>query len=505
MTNASAIQAIAQAVEGTMGPKGLDTMLVDSFGEVVITNAGVTILEKMDVNHPAAKMLINVARAQQEAIGDGTTTATIMAGALISEGVNQVARGVPVARVIEGLRRGLKGALESIEGRARHIDDLNDPIIYRIAYVSGRENEDIATLVVEAARLIGREKLLSEDFKLADTVLAKDGAKNEVFMGVVLGKQRMSKQMPARVSEASILIIDDALEPEELGDEALSTEAGFNKYMELQAEFRHNLQKMIDLGADVVLSARGVADLAEEMLADSGVMLVNRVPARELRRVAEHTGARMIKRTALKKDSEELARYLGHAELVYEDERLEHVRVLGGSGRPMATVLVGAATREVVGERERIAKDAASSVQAAIAGGYVPGGGAIELAAAKDVDRLRDQVKGMAAYGVDCVSSALKRPLSQIVQNAGFNPLEKVEDAISAQAQQNKDSLAINCDSGEVADMLQMGVVDPAPVKLHAVRAAGEIAEAILRIDTIIKKRDDIPGRDVQRSRSTDL
>ncbi|HSL93561.1 MAG TPA: TCP-1/cpn60 chaperonin family protein, partial [Bacillota bacterium] len=157
-----------------------------------------------------------------------------------------------------------------------------------------------------------------------------------------------------------------------------------------------------------------------------------------------------------------------------------------------------------VGERERIAKDAASSVQAAIAGGYVPGGGAIELAAAKDVDRLRDQVKGMAAYGVDCVVVALKRPLAQIVQNAGFNPLEKVEDVISAQARENTDSLAINCDSGEVADMLYMGVVDPALVKLHAVRAAGEIAEAILRIDTIIKKRDDSPTRDMQRSRSTD-
>lgn len=505
MTNAAAISAIAQAVEGTMGPKGLDTMLVDSFGEVVITNAGVTILEKMDVNHPAARMLINVARAQQEAIGDGTTTATIMAGALINEGVIQVSRGVPVARVIEGLRFGLKGALASIEKRARAIEDLSDETLFRIAFVSGREHEDIAHLVVEAARLIGRDKLLSEEFKLADTVLAKDGARNEVFMGVVLGKQRLNKQMPAKVARASIIAIDDALEPEELGDEALSTEAGFNKYMEIQAEFRHNLQKIIDLKANVVLVARGVSDVAEEMLSDAGLMISSRIPARELRRVAEHTGARMIKRSALKKDAAELVRYLGQADEICEDERLEHVRVLGGKGRPMATVLVGAATREVVGERERIAKDAASSVQAAVVGGYVPGGGSIELAAAKDVERMRDQVKGMAAYGVDCVSAALKRPLAQIVQNAGFNPLEKVEDVIAAQSRENRDSLAINCDSGDVADMLSMGVVDPALVKLHAVRAAGEIAEAILRIDTIIKKRDDLAGRDATRHRATEM
>lgn len=505
MTNSNAIQAIAQAVEGTMGPKGLDTMLVDSFGEVVITNAGVTILEKMDVNHPAARMLINVARAQQEAIGDGTTTATIMAGALISEGVTQVARGVPVARVIEGMRHGLKAAVQSIEERARKVDDLSDPVLYRIAFVSGREHEDIATLVVEAAKLTGKDKLLSSNFKLADTILAQDGAENEVFLGVVIGKQRMNKQMPATVSQLSVLVIDDALEPEEIGDEALSTEAGFSKYMEFQTDFRENIQKIVDLGVKLVLVGRGTSESAEEMLTDAGIMVVSRVASRELRRVCDHVGARMLKRTTLKKDTGELAKYLGTADLVAEDERLSHIRILGGAGKPMATVLVGAATREVVGERERIAKDSASSLQAAVLGGYVPGGGAIEIAVAKDVERVRDNVKGMAAYGVDCVSNALRRPLAQIVQNAGFNPLEKVEDVISAQAQQKKDSLAINCDSGEVADMLELGVVDPALVKLYAVKAAGEIAEAILRIDTIIKKRDDLPPRDGQRARSTDF
>jgi chaperonin GroEL (HSP60 family) len=169
------------------------------------------------------------------------------------------------------------------------------------------------------------------------------------------------------------------------------------------------------------------------------------------------------------------------------------VRVLGGIGKAIATILVGASTAEVVGERERIAKDAASSVQAAVRGGIVPGGGAIEIAAARDIMKLRDQLKGMSAYGLDCVVEALKQPLAQIIENAGFNPLEKVEETLAAQANENNDCLTIDCDTGLVTDLFEQGIIDPTLVKLHALKAAGEVAEAILRIDTIIKKRDQEP------------
>lgn len=491
MTNATAIQAIAGAVEGTIGPKGLDTMLVDRFGDVTITNAGVTILDKMEVNHPAARMLINAAKAQQEEIGDGTTTATIMAGALVAEGVNQVVRGVPVARVIEGLRAGLRVALASFERRSRPLQGLDDSVLRQVAYVAGREHDDIADLVAQAVRLIGLEKMQDKAFKLADTIVAQEGAANEVFMGVTIDRQRLNKQMPKELANAKLLVVDDALEPEEIEDEALGTETGFARYLELQREFKTNIAKLIAMGVNLILVDRGVHGLAEEMLADADVMVMSRVASRELRRAAEHCGARTIKRTGLTKGESELARYLGSAEQVLEDEKLGQIRILGGAGKPMATVLVGAATSEVVGERQRIAKDAASAVQAAARGGYVPGGGAIELAVSRDVERGRDTIKGMAAYGLDCVSSALRKPLAQIVANAGFNPLEKVEDVIAAQVEQANDSLAINCDSGELADMLELGVIDPTLVKIHALKAAGEIAEAILRIDTIIKKKDE--------------
>jgi len=167
------------------------------------------------------------------------------------------------------------------------------------------------------------------------------------------------------------------------------------------------------------------------------------------------------------------------------------LRVLARAGEPMATMLVGAATPEVREERRRVAEDAACAVQAALRGGVTAGGGAAELAAIADVEAARGAAGAMAAYGADCVLAALRAPLAQMVANAGFNPLEKVEAVLAAMARENSAALAIHCDTGEVTDMLALGVVDPAPVKIHALRAAGEVAEAILRINTIIRKRED--------------
>lgn len=494
LTNANAIRAIASAVEGTLGPKGLDTMLVDNFGDVVITNDGVTILTMMEANHPAARMLINIAKAQQEEIGDGTTTATVLAGALVGAGFEQVAKGVPVARVIEGLRVGLQSAFEAMRRQTRRIDGLADPVVRQVALVAGRDHEDIADLVVRAAALIGEEKLNDPTFKFSETVVAEEGADNQVFMGVILNKERKNRQMPKDLEQVKVLMIDDALEPEEIDGDALGTETGFSRYLQLQAEFKENIGKIVSLGVSLVLADRGVDDAAEEVLTDHGVMVIQRVAGKELRKAAELTGAKMIKRTGLKKTVDELAKYLGYADKVAGEEKLEQVWLMGGKGKPMATVLVGAATAEVVGERERIAKDAASSLQAAVQSGVVPGGGSMELAVARELEKVREGIRGMVAYGVDCVADALKRPMAQIVANAGFNPLEKLGDVIAAQAETGKCSLAIDCDSGLVADMYEIGVVDPANVKIYALKAAGEVAEAILRIDTIIKKREEKEG-----------
>jgi chaperonin GroEL (HSP60 family) len=501
LTNVNAVRAIASAVEGTLGPKGLNTMLVDRFGDVTITNDGITILEKMEANHPAARLVINTAKAQEDEVGDGTTTATIMAGALVAEGFNQVVKGVPVTRIVEGIRFGIARAIEEVSSRSSPIAGLDDPALLRVATIAGREDAGIARLVVDAAKMIGREKLLEPGFKLADTVVSEEGASNEAFRGVIVDKEPLNDQMPKDLSGVTVLVLDDALEPEEVEDEALATESGFKKLLEYQQDFRQHLDKLVGLDVKLIVADRGVDDGAEDTLTDAGVTVLNRVASRDWRKVADHCGARPVKRGVLRKPAEDIRRYLGQAERVWVDQELEHVRVVGGRGKPMATILVGAATREVVEERERIARDAASAVQSAVRGGVVPGGGAVEMAALAGVRRARKEVKGMAAYGIDCVLEALRRPLAQIVQNAGFNALEKVGEVEAAQADGQHPEIAVDCDTGAVRSMLELGVIDPTVVKIHALRAAGEIAEAILRINTIIKKRDEGPEAQAQSGR----
>ncbi|NPV80419.1 MAG: chaperonin [Firmicutes bacterium] len=491
ITNSAAVRAVVASVEGTIGPKGLDTMLVDKFGDVVITNDGCTILSRMEANHPAARMLINVAEAQQDEVGDGTTTASILAGALISNGVEQISRGVPVARVIEGIRQGVDSAIEMIKRSSRQVRGLDDHVLRQVALTSARGCQDLADLALQAARLVGEEKLRDPAFRLRDIIMAQEGAASEAFLGVVIDKGRMNKAMPRSKKDVWILILDDAMEPEPIESEALSTEAGFRRYLQLQESFKENLQKIIDLDIGLVVTCRGISEVAEEALVDAGIMAIERVSSREMRALAEHTGARPIKRRSLSRSKEEIRSYLGHAESVSEDERFSYIKILGGAGQPMATILVGAATDEVVGERERIAQDAASSVQAALIHGIVPGGGSIEIAAARALQKLRHTVCGMVGYGLDCVIDALKRPLSQIVTNAGFNALEKVEQAVSSQERLGKDSIGVDCDTGEIVDMAELGIFDPTLVKCYALKAAGEVAEAILRIDKIIRKREE--------------
>ncbi len=493
--NAAAVAAVCSAVEGTLGPKGLNCMLVDRFGDVTITNDGSTILDKIDAKHPAARILIQVAKAQDREVGDGTTTATLLASALIGAGVDRVRQGVPVSKLIEGLRAGVAAARTALEGMAVPIADLDDPLLRQAALIAGREDEVTARLAVEAASASPRARLLEDPaFRLREQVLAKEGAESQLIPGLVVDKEPLNRQMPRELCPARILLLDDALEAEEIGEEALGTEAGFKRYLQLQEDFKRDLARLAALGSVAVFVRKGVADAAEEALTAAGALVVRRMLARDLARLAEHTGARVIKRSGLQRSPEDLQRCLGEAESVVHDEKLEHIRVTGGGGQQTATILVGAAAREVREERQRIAEDAAAAVQAALTSGVVPGGGAAELGAIREVQKARESLGGMAAYGADCVVEALKRPLAQIVANAGFNPLEKVEEVLARQAQEGLPVWGVDCGTGQVVDMVQAGVVDPLAVKLYALAAAAEVAEAILRINTIIRKREEPPG-----------
>ena len=491
LNNASAIRAICSAVEGTLGPKGLDTMLVGPHGEVLVTNDGATILERMDVSHPAAKMLVQVAKAQQETIGDGTTTATVLAGALVAEGVAQVTRGVPVAKVVQGIQEGVRFAAERLSARARSVEGTGDPRLFRIAYVAGREQQDIAELVIDAAQAIGT-RMLEEEFRFADLIASHERQASEVWNGLLLEQKPLHPHLfETEIAGPGILVLQDALEPEKLDEEALMTEAGFQTYLRLKERFADNLRKLAELGVRLIALDRGADPEAEQFCADCGIMVLPRVPRRTLKRLCEHTGAVPVKRSALNRTPEQLAGLIGRCGGAFYDSRIDRIRIYGGAGRPTATVLVGASTREVAGERARIAKDAAAAVQAALKGGFLPGGGSVEVAVAHELDQYRMKMSGLESFGMSAVAEALRKPLSQIVQNAGFNPLEKLEAVKTAQLAEQSDSLGIDCDTGSVADCAAMGVIDPAPVKVHALKAAGEVACAVLRIQTVIKMKSE--------------
>lgn len=489
--NAQAVRALMQAVEGTIGPKGLDTMLLDQFGSVTITNDGMTILEMMEVKHPVAKMLINAVKSQQETTGDGTTTTALYAGEMILSGIERINQGVPVAQIIKGIREGLLMAESEWHKEKISLDFSAASELKQIAQVAAREYADIADLISEAAQQIGEKRLKDERFSFAESIKAKIGAQGEVFNGIVLSKSRYDKQMPAKLSgEVRVLVIDDALESEEFDDKALATESGFREYMKLKDEFRDNVEKIIQSGAKLVLVDRGVDEQAAERLADNDIMLISRIPHKELEEAARHTGAKMLKRTGLKKDLSEIQAALGQIGAVEDDESMGLTKLSAGAGEERATVIIGATTEEIVGERERIAKDAAAAVQAAVQKGVVSGGGSAELAVAAALEERKSELSGMSVYGLECVINALRKPFMQIVKNAGFNPLEKLGDVAKAQSEKHNHHLAINCDSGLLGDMYEEGVIDPLYVKTHALQAAGEVATAILKINIIIKKKE---------------
>ncbi|MDD4171778.1 MAG: TCP-1/cpn60 chaperonin family protein, partial [Syntrophomonas sp.] len=277
---------------------------------------------------------------------------------------------------------------------------------------------------------------------------------------------------------------------EEIDSEARSTEAGFQYYLQNKKQYEANLRKICAMGVNLVLVDRSIDDLGEQIFTEAGVIAIHRVSRRELEKVCLHTGARKIKRSGLNRPEEQLGGYLGHAARVQVNDKLGHTCLFEGTGEAQATVLIGAATEEVVDEKERIARDAAAAVQAALQQGVVPGGGAIEIWMAKQLEGLARDLKGMTSYGVLVVKESLLRPFACIAANAGFNPLEKMGDVIAEQNQTGLDSITIECDTGNLIDAFVEGIVDPTLVKAHAIKTAGEVAVAILRINTIIKMKD---------------
>lgn len=485
--NIYAIKALVSAVEGTLGPKGMDCMLVDDDGNFLITNDGVSILMEMDISHPAAMMMIHAAYAQQLEMGDGTTTMSVIAGQILESALYYIQKGVPVQKLIEGIKYGIDKAIAFIQSKSVPINHKNFEMLKDIACVAGRGNREIVDLIYQAVQYIQEERLVDEGFKLASIIETFENVENKVIEGIIVNKKPLNKELNDVVNNIKIMVIDDALQPEILNEELMNTESGFNRYMENRKRFEKWIHKLIEMNIGAIFIDRNIDEYAEQTLIDAGVIVVNRVASEELIKLSEHTGAKPIKRNVLDKTTKELESYCGRAKKVIYDKKLEHLRIIEGMGIPTATVIVSAATGVIAEERERIAKDAASALQAALKAGFIGGGGTIEIACAVALDNLKVKIDDMRKYGMECVIDGLKKPLYNIIKNAGFNPLEKTEKVIEAMKDGNNLYLGIHCDTGEVTDLLELKIIDPALVKIKALKTACEISEAILKINLILK------------------
>ena len=487
--NIQAIKALVSAVEGTLGPKGMDCMLVNEQGEFIVTNDGVTILTEMDVSHPAAIMLINGAFAQQTEIGDGTTTMAILTGQLLESALHYIQKGVSVHHIIKGMKVGIQRSIEYIQRNRIAIKAENWDLLRAVLKIAGRNDGALTDLLHNAAAYVGEDRLKAKEFRFADTVEGVEGLENEVIKGVIVHRAPVGSPEEINIHHGKILVLDDELRPEVLADELMGTESGFNQYIENRKTFEDWIQRIIDEKIDILFVERSIDPYGEQRLTDAGIVVVTNILREQLSRLARCTGARLIKKSVLHKKHQELEVYCGKARQIIYDAKLDGLKVVEGAGVPAVTVLVSAATGTVTKEKERVARDAASALQAAVGNGIVAGGGAIELACALMLEDVKYHTDSMEKYGIDCVIDALKKPMYNIIKNAGFNPLEKLEQTAATMKNTGCQSLGVCCDTGSVEDLLQAQIIDPATVKIYALKAAGEIAEAILKIHLILKGR----------------
>lgn len=485
-SNSNAVMAVADTVRTTLGPKGLDKLLIDQAMNRHVSNDGVTILLSLKAIHPVARMIVEIAERQEQLVGDGTTTAVVMSAEMIKEGKRLIKElGVHPTKVVEGIDSGVGHACYLLKEEARYIT-LNDAKLDQVVKTSLASKLDggkLANLVLSALRTVGENARYNNqfDFDKSIMVIRKVGMEDQVVNGIVLERSRIDPELPLEVKDAKVMITRLDLKPVK---ESWIKEN--NKYQEILLMENDRIKKsreivdaMLATGANTILIASTEVDQAvEDMLVARRVFAV-RISTDEIEYLSRYTGAKPVRVV------EDLSRadILGSAELVREDEDNRLIHLEGGSGRNIVTIIVSGTTKETSLERWRAAIDGVNAAEVALNRGVVPGGGSAELHVIDKVKGLR--LKGLEQVGLEVVTSALESIMRQILTNAGFNGLEKVMAAKASPS-----GFGIDINSGEPVDMWEMGVIDPLMVKITALQAAGEIAKSVLRIDRNLAAED---------------
>ncbi len=495
--NIMAARVIAEAVRTTLGPRGMDKMLVDSLGDVVITNDGVTILKEMDVEHPAAKMIIEVAKTQENEVGDGTTTAVVLAGELLKKAEELLDQDIHPTVIARGYRLAAEKAIEILDEIAINIDIEDEEILKKVAAtaITGKHAEyaveHLASLVVQAVKKVAEKtdsgyKVDEDNIKLEK----KHGGgveDTELIDGIVIDKEVVHPGMPKRVKNAKIAVLKAALEVKETETDAeinITDPEMLQKFIEQEERMiKEMVDKIVEAGANVVFCQKGIDDLAQYYLAKAGVLAVRRVKQSDIEKLAKATGAKIITDIRDIKPED-----LGEAELVEErkvgDE--EMVFVTGCKNPKAVTILVRGGTEHVVDEVERSLTDAIKAVKAALESGkVVAGGGAPEIELSLRLKQWAPTLGGREQLAAEAFAAALEIIPRSLAENAGLDPIDILVELRRAH-EEGKVTYGVDVFSGKVVCMKEKGVLEPLRVKKQAISSATEVAIMILRIDDVI-------------------
>jgi thermosome len=498
--NIMAAKIIAESVRTTLGPRGMDKMLVDTLGDVVITNDGATILDEMDVEHPAAKMLVEVAKTQDEEVGDGTTSAVVFAGELLAQAEELLNQDVHATVIIKGYRMARTKSLEILDRIAQPIDPEDVKTLNNIAITSmtgkGAEaaREELAKLAVKAVKLVAEEDGTCEVDTDHIKLEKKEGGAitdSELINGILIDKERVHPSMPKRVEKAKIALVNHAFEIEKTETDAKIDITSPDQLRAFLEEEESMLKKMVDTvkgtGANVLLCQKGIDDLAQHYLAKAGILAARRVKESDMEKLGRATGGNVI--TNLKELSKE---DLGVAGLVEERKIAgdEMIFVENCKNPKAVTLLVRGGTEHVVDEIERALNDAIHVVADALKNPkIVAGGGASEIAIVRELDEYAKTVGGREGLAVEAFSKALRAIPRSLGENAGLDPIDIMQDLVAASAEKGP-TMGIDVLTGKIKDMMKQNVIEAAEVKSQSLKSAGDATMMLLRIDDVIASKE---------------
>ena len=495
--NIMAAKAVADTVRTTLGPKGMDKMIVDSIGDITVTNDGVTILEEMNIEHPSAKMIVEVAKTQENEVGDGTTTAVVIAGELLKSAEDLLDKDVHPTVLAKGFRIAAEKAQSVLNNMAQPVTEKDTDILKKIAMTAmtgkGAETakEQLATITVDAVKSVAETNadsiLIDKEDVRVEKKVGGSVFDTELVQGIVLDKERVHPQMERQVNNAKIALVDAAVEiksPETDTKVQISDPTQLNNFIEQEEKMLHDMvNKIKSSGATVLVCQKGIDDVAQHYLAKENIYAVRRVKKSDMEALQRATGGNII--SNLKDLS---AKDLGQAGLVEEvkvgDEEMTYVR--GCKNPKSVTILIKGGTEHVVDEIKRAMEDAIGDVISSLKiGKVVAGAGATEVELARELLKFSDKLEGREQLAVKAFAESMEIIPRTLAENAGLDPIDILTSLKSAH-EKKQTWAGINVFSGKVVDAWKEGVIEPLKIKTQAISSAAEVAEMILRIDDVI-------------------